>query len=56
MIGNFHQTLKSTKLVKNWINIIFIANSEIYDKLLEIITANSRKFDPKLEEKKIPNF
>jgi hypothetical protein len=35
-----------TKLSKtqNW--------SNIYDKILEIIIANSRNFDPKLEEKK----
>jgi hypothetical protein len=39
-------------LVKIGNFIIFIANSNIYDKILEIIIANSRNFDPKLEEKK----
>jgi hypothetical protein len=44
----FSPNSRKHKIVQNWKNIIFVANSEIYDKILEIITANSSKFDPKL--------
>jgi hypothetical protein len=47
-VGNFHQTLESTKLVKTGKMSFLLQIQKYMTKFWKLLLANSRKFDPKL--------